>query len=63
MSVLTHGNSPHDSRDEAWQNHPGVDLGLILTIDSVQDEVEGTGEQNTTILSKQVVCIWGENER
>ena len=54
---LTHGNAPHDARQDAGQDDSGVDPGPVPHHQTVEKEIQRAGQHNPTVVAKQVVDI------
>ena len=50
--ILTHGNSPQDTRDEARDDDLRIDDGLIALCYGIDAEVGRTGQQYATVHTK-----------
>ena len=50
--ILTHGNSPQDTRDEAGDDDLRIDDGLVALCYGIDEEVGRTGQQYATVNTK-----------
>ena len=63
INALTHGDAPHDAREEARYDDFRVDLWPVPHQETVDNKVERAGQQYATIVTKQVVDICMPFER